>query len=371
MFGKGNEMISTVSILLVLMLTIGANPAYIDTSSSIVNPESTHSRININEKPLPEQKNVFVKMCQTQSKPLEKQGHTRFKSIISWKLHITLYLFNTNAIGSVIVNTDTNGDLVERVSNETYDMPTFTDAAKNWIDINRNFIDTDKLALHLKLFLDVYDSKKYEAKKYRTNLWTVLEDTLEGIAYDTAGRTDLKLTSAAFNHDGSSFIPFLTDLALYGTGSGVLKHYVPIGINFLKNRFPVLNKSVSGLVKKGTEKVKNFFDNIFGRGKTSTSGTTIATEGGVSLPLKNPKLKEQIEMVIKSFDETVKPQSGVWQGGRRGQRRGLFLNDKGKLPVKPHGYYMESDVWPGSPGNRNTERLIFGKGKDFIDAPVT
>jgi RHS repeat-associated protein len=51
MFGKGNAMISTVSILLVLMLTIGANPAYIDTSSSVINLQSTTGKININAKP--------------------------------------------------------------------------------------------------------------------------------------------------------------------------------------------------------------------------------------------------------------------------------------------------------------------------------
>jgi hypothetical protein len=79
MFDKGNAMISMASIFLVLTLTIGAYSAFIDTSSSIVNPEPTHSRIKIIEKPLPDQKNVSVKMCQTQSKPLEKQGHTRFK----------------------------------------------------------------------------------------------------------------------------------------------------------------------------------------------------------------------------------------------------------------------------------------------------
>jgi RHS repeat-associated protein len=129
MFGKGNAMISTVSILLVIMLTIGANPAYFDTSSSIINPESTHSRINRNEKPLPEQKNVSIKMCQTQSKHLEKQGHTRFKSIIGWKLHLTPYYFHTNEIDSVIAITDENGNTVERVSYDTFGMPTFKDAA--------------------------------------------------------------------------------------------------------------------------------------------------------------------------------------------------------------------------------------------------
>jgi hypothetical protein len=44
-------MISMVSIFLVLMLTIGANPVYIDTSSSVINPQSTAGTINKNVKP--------------------------------------------------------------------------------------------------------------------------------------------------------------------------------------------------------------------------------------------------------------------------------------------------------------------------------
>ncbi|NIM11253.1 MAG: hypothetical protein GTO45_04610 [Candidatus Aminicenantes bacterium] len=41
----------------------------------------------------------------------------------------TPYYFHTNAIGSVTAITDANGDIVERVSYDTYGMPTFTDAA--------------------------------------------------------------------------------------------------------------------------------------------------------------------------------------------------------------------------------------------------
>jgi RHS repeat-associated protein len=135
MFGIGNAMISTVSIFLVLMLTIGGspviptNPAYNNSPASVVNPESAHSRININENPLPEQKNVSVITCQTQSKPLENQGRTRFESIIGWKLCLTPYYFHTNAICSVTAITDANGNPVERVSYDTYGMPTFTDTA--------------------------------------------------------------------------------------------------------------------------------------------------------------------------------------------------------------------------------------------------
>jgi RHS repeat-associated protein len=59
MFDKGKTMVSTVSILLVLMLTIGANPAYIDTPSSAVHPESTAGRINKNAKPRIGPKKIF------------------------------------------------------------------------------------------------------------------------------------------------------------------------------------------------------------------------------------------------------------------------------------------------------------------------
>jgi RHS repeat-associated protein len=234
--------------------------------------------------------------------------------------------------------------------------------ARNWIDKNTSFTNEDRLALHMKLLVGVYDPEKVEAEKYKTNWWTVMWDTIDGVGYDVAGKTYDKLADAALNRNSGSFLSFMFDLAIMGGGGGVLKHYIPIGIDFLKGKFPILDKSVGELVKTGTKKVKNFFDKIFGRGQTSASGTTIATEGGTSLPFKNPGLKDQIETVIESFDETGKPPSGVWQGGRRGQPRGLFLNDKGKLPTKPHGYYTESDVWPGSPGNRNAERLIFGKG---------
>jgi RHS repeat-associated protein len=278
----------------------------------------------------------------------------------------TPYYFHTNGIGSVTAITDANGDLVERISYDTFGMPTFTDAAgevvskstisntllfhgrrydaetnlyyfraryydpimgrflqtdpmgyadsmnlyqgfnmnpinfvdpfgneftreqvdeimtirrdqglnvaKNFIDRNRTFTNADKLALHMKLLFGVYDPEKIEAEKYKTNFWTVMGDTLDGMAYDTAGRTYSKLASAALNHDGRSFVSFLADLAIYGTAGGVLRHYVPMGIEVLKSKYPILNESVGNLVSKGSEKVKNFFNKIFGGGKTSGSG---------------------------------------------------------------------------------------------------
>ncbi len=104
------------------------------------------------------------------------------------------------------------------------------------------------------------------------------------------------------------------------------------------------------------------------RGKAEKP-TITTPEGGVRLPFKNPELKAQIERVIESFDETGKPPAGVWQGRRRGYPPGLFFNDRNKLPSKPRGYYKESDIWPGKPGNRGPERLIFGKGGEVYYTP--
>ena len=80
---------------------------------------------------------------------------------------------------------------------------------------------------------------------------------------------------------------------------------------------------------------------------------------GLNLP---SELRSQIESVVKSLDETGKPPPGVWQGGRKGSPQGRFLNDKGKLPVQPPGYYTASDIWPGSPGNRVLGRIVVGRG---------
>ncbi|MCL4818082.1 MAG: hypothetical protein KJ067_03040 [Vicinamibacteria bacterium] len=61
------------------------------------------------------------------------------------------------------------------------------------------------------------------------------------------------------------------------------------------------------------------------------------------------------------MDRTGRPPEGVAQGGRRGGQRGLFENAEGRLPRRPRGYYVESDVWPRGPGGRGAERLVFGR----------
>jgi len=58
---------------------------------------------------------------------------------------------------------------------------------------------------------------------------------------------------------------------------------------------------------------------------------------------------------------TGRPPAGVAQGGRPGGKRGLFENGEGKLPPRPRGYYIESDIWPRGPAARGAERLVFGR----------
>jgi RHS repeat-associated protein len=155
--------------------------------------------------------------------------------------------------------------------------------AKNWIDKNTSFTNEDRLALHMKLLVGVYDPEKVEAEKYKTNWWTVMWDTIDGVGYDVAGKTYGKLADAALNHNSGSFLSFMFDLATMGGGGGVLKHYIPIGINFLKGKFPVLDKSVGKLVKKGTEKVKNFFNKIFRKAPKKITGPAQNVNNAVRL----------------------------------------------------------------------------------------
>lgn len=69
----------------------------------------------------------------------------------------------------------------------------------------------------------------------------------------------------------------------------------------------------------------------------------------------------QVAGVVAAMDRTGRPPEGVAQGGRRGGQRGLFENAEGRLPRRPRGYYVESDVWPRGPGGRGAERLVFGR----------
>lgn len=70
--------------------------------------------------------------------------------------------------------------------------------------------------------------------------------------------------------------------------------------------------------------------------------------------------RRQIERVIEAMDRTGKPPRGVFQGGRRSGKKGVFVNAERRLPQKAAGYWIESDVWPKN-GPRDAERLVFGR----------
>lgn len=76
--------------------------------------------------------------------------------------------------------------------------------------------------------------------------------------------------------------------------------------------------------------------------------------------IESAEHRRQIERVIEAMDRTGKPPHGVFQGGRRGGKKGVFLNAERRLPQKPAGYWIESDVWPKD-GPRDAERLVFGR----------
>lgn len=94
--------------------------------------------------------------------------------------------------------------------------------------------------------------------------------------------------------------------------------------------------------------------------------TTPATGSERTLELRAveaPEHRAQIQRVVEAMDRNGAPPPGVAQGGRRGGRKGVFQNAEGRLPRKPRGYWIESDVWPTN-GPRDAERLIFGRGRE-------
>jgi guanyl-specific ribonuclease Sa len=79
--------------------------------------------------------------------------------------------------------------------------------------------------------------------------------------------------------------------------------------------------------------------------------------------VETPKRRAQIQRVVEAMDRTGAPPKGVSQGGRRAGQKGIFQNAEGRLPRKPRGYWIESDVWPKN-GPRDAERLIFGRERE-------
>jgi guanyl-specific ribonuclease Sa len=85
--------------------------------------------------------------------------------------------------------------------------------------------------------------------------------------------------------------------------------------------------------------------------------------------LGDPALDRQVAAIIDAMDRTGRPPASVAQGGRRGGRRGLFENAEARLPVRPRGYYTETDVWPRRAGGRGGQRLIFGQAGEVYYTP--
>lgn len=83
----------------------------------------------------------------------------------------------------------------------------------------------------------------------------------------------------------------------------------------------------------------------------------VASKQGI-IATQSPALRQEISDVVDSLDQTDGPPPGVRQGGLPG-KPGVYGNRSGVLPVRPEGYYKESDVWPG-PGPRGTERIVVG-----------
>jgi guanyl-specific ribonuclease Sa len=96
----------------------------------------------------------------------------------------------------------------------------------------------------------------------------------------------------------------------------------------------------------------------------SAAPPSSAPSHGLDLgPVTDAAHRDQITRVVSAFDETGAPPHGVAQGGRRNGKRGMFVNAEGRLPRRPRGYWIESDVWPKK-GPRDAERLIFGRERE-------
>ncbi len=390
----------------------------------------------------------------------------------------TPYYFHTNEIGSVTAITDENGDVIERVSYDTFGMPTFTDAAGEVVSkstigntllfhgrrydaetnlfyyraryydpIMGRFLQTDPMGYYdsmnlyqgfnmnpvnfidpwglltndqrrmvrvqvLRLLIASSDSAKTSAfetlRSYRSQFGALTdEDIIEVFGENDyiLASTDLNLQTL-LNYAGAKIALGIDDLSTgyepsYSSRYGDMHarneidpQYGAIDLyNAVVNSRSRIRRISKGKMEGLWENVKlneENYESVLAeairkeqQGRIVTIAITSFTSHWAwrtglrrsipkiekNLPLKDPRLKSQIEKVIKSFDKTGKPPEGVWQGGRRGQPRGLFMNERGKLPIKPRGYYTETDIWPGSPGSRGAERLIIGRGGEVYYTP--
>jgi RHS repeat-associated protein len=135
-------------------------------------------------------------------------------------------------------------------------------AAQKWIDNNSNFDSSEKLRFSMNLaFGKIPDPDEIEANRYKTNALTVIGDTINGTAYDIAGKTYCKLATGALKNDGKMIVSGLLDIVLQGAAGGLGAHYIPIGLEKLVNKFPVLNQDVGALVRQGLDSLTDAYSN--------------------------------------------------------------------------------------------------------------
>ncbi|NIM14750.1 MAG: hypothetical protein GTO45_34570, partial [Candidatus Aminicenantes bacterium] len=198
-------MISTVSILLVLMLTIGANPAYIDTPSSAVHPESTAGRININAKPRLGAKKIFAGITGKNNpvnagiiyKKKNKKSNSHRKSCYGYnKTHMKTYEqrgHNNNA-GDVYTYDD-----VYRLTNVKINVPDPTVPNPTEFEKEKTF-NFDKL----DNILSIVETQNEQTTTKTTQINPVLNQYENfdgwGLSYDLNGNTTQKGTQS-FTYD--------------------------------------------------------------------------------------------------------------------------------------------------------------------------
>jgi YD repeat-containing protein len=199
MFGKGNAMISTVSILLVLMLTIGANPAYIDTSSSVINLQSTTGKININAKPRLGAKKNFAgvrgKKNPVNSGTIYKKKNKKSNSCRSSyygynKTHMKTYEMrgHNNNAGDVYIYDD-----VYRLTNVKINVPDPTVPNPTEFEKEKTF-NLDKL----DNILSIVETQNEQTVTKTTQINSILNQYKNfsgwGLSYDLNGNTTQKGT---------------------------------------------------------------------------------------------------------------------------------------------------------------------------------
>jgi RHS repeat-associated protein len=171
----------------------------------------------------------------------------------------TPYYFHTNANGSVTAVTDANGNLIERVSYDSYGMPTFKDYQTDPLNpqtVSHSVIGND-LLFHGRRYDKETNLYYYRARYYDPTTGRFLQ-------YDPLGYVDSMNLYQAFNMNGVNFLDPMGELTYHWNYLGV----------FDENR----NK-ISG--SKGVEEFK--YGNLSDFLIRDYSGTQISQAG----PLKD------------------------------------------------------------------------------------